>query len=129
MHRRKFVKASIASLLASGFLPAAFGDRQSPGTTVVFFDERLPEAAPLAETLARGSRPVPVRGDATALLTYFPDRREDSFAGVTGESFAFCAEILLREHGRTRFASRRVGRDLIAWTLHLEAPQREEGVS
>jgi hypothetical protein len=136
MDRRAFIASTTSTALLTplfGRLAFASSDSDSGSHTVVFFDERLPGARNLAQQLSGGCPLSPAEDDPTA--SWRPVRdvvltgRSAEMAGVTRESFAFCLEVLAKDHARTWLTTKRLDNDLYAWRLIVQPHSSEYLVS
>jgi hypothetical protein len=88
-----------------------------------FYDPRFAISRQLAGALPGASQLQAVRGDPSRLLAQFAPnslrRRGMRLQGVTTESIPFCLEQLAQRHYDMCFESRRLERDLFAWSLAL----------
>jgi hypothetical protein len=113
--------ATITTALALGGHWAAAEARAAQTVTVMtYYDPRFPLAQPLARTLPRASGLLAVGGDASHLVAQISNRRERAglrLQGVTTETIPFCLEQSARRDRDMHFESRRLNRDLFAWSL------------
>jgi len=126
--RRQLLAAGLGAGAAAalGSLGAAARTAAVPvGSVQTFYDRRFARSRLLAAALPQAARPTPVQGDVTALLGLVgPARRLAGpmvLQGVTTEIVPFCLEQYARTHHEVRLESRRLDRDLFAWSLTIHA--------
>jgi hypothetical protein len=130
MNRRDFLGSIMASLvLSAGALTLLAGRSLGSEAAVpngVFYDERFPQAARLAKRIAGPAQTIAVRGDVTPVwnqsLKSAGRHSPLLLAGVTTESFYFCLKNLLRTPAGAQLTSRRISRDLYAWSIYARQP-------
>ncbi len=90
-----------------------------------FYDPRLRASKELAGALPGASQLQAVFGDPAPLLSRLMpalrDARPLRLQGVTTESIPFCLEQLSRAQPEARLQSRRLDRDLFAWSLTVRS--------
>ena len=122
--RRRLLASGLGAtaVLALGDFVASARALAVPRADVLtFYDPRLPRSRLLALALPRASRPGPVGGDPSAILSLVTPPRHATeellLQGVTTETVPFCLEQFARGHCDARLECRRLDRDLFAWTL------------
>jgi hypothetical protein len=111
---------TVTAALAMGARAAAEAPAAHIVDIMTFYDPRFPQARSLARTLPRASALLGVGGDPSLLVAQLADRRERAglrLQGVTTETIPFCLEQYIRHDRDVRFESRRLNRDLFAWSL------------
>lgn len=110
-----------AALAVSGALgPAATADAQA--ATLTFYDPRFPASRLRARALPGRPQLRPIHGDPTAVLGLVSGARASGLRrlqGVTTETIPFCLREFAGRGPGIKLDSRRVDRDLFAWTLTL----------
>jgi len=124
--RRRLLATGVhvtAALALGGQLASAEPLAAEPADIVTYYDSRFPHSRPLARLLSHTSRLYAIGGDASPLLTQIgfggPRGRGLRLQGVTTESIPFCLEQFARRCHDVRIESRRLDRDLFAWTLTI----------
>jgi hypothetical protein len=124
--RRRVLAAGIttSAALALGRLAATI--EAAPAEIQTFYDPRFGSSKELARRFPSASQLQAIAGDASQLLSRLaPDigaLRPLRLQGVTTETIPFCLEQLIRGHRHdVRLQSRRLDRDLFAWTLTVRA--------
>jgi hypothetical protein len=117
--------ATITTALALGGHRASAEARAAHTVDIMtFYDPRFPQARPLARTLPQASVLLAVGGDPSLLVAQIAHRRERAglrLQGVTTETIPFCLEQYTRQERDMHFESRRLNRDLFAWSLEFGA--------
>jgi len=115
------MKVTAAWVLA-GSLASAAG-QQRGGKPVTFYDPRFPRSRQLARELPGVTRLRAVRSDPSHLLAQIASGgarpRGWYLQGVTTETVPFCLEQFARSYHDVHLESRRIDRDLFAWSLTL----------
>jgi hypothetical protein len=116
------VSVSAAMALGRG-LASAETLSVSTGGILTFYDPRFPRSQQLARALPDAGRLNTVQGDPSHLLAYIvsggPVCHGLRLQGVTTESVPFCLGQFARDYHDVCFHSRRLNRDLFAWSLAL----------
>jgi hypothetical protein len=114
------VQATAALAVAGALGPAATADAQP--ATLTFYDPRFPASRLRARALPGRPQLRPIHGDPTAVLGLVSGARASGLRrlqGVTTESIPFCLREFAGRGRGIKLESRRVDRDLFAWTLIL----------
>jgi hypothetical protein len=114
------VQATAALAVAGTLGPAATADAQP--ATPTFYDPRFPASRLRARALPGRPQLRPIHGDPTEALGLVSGARASGLRrlqGVTTETIPFCLREFAGHGPGIKLESRRVDRDLFAWTLTL----------
>ena len=101
------------------------------GGIPTLYDGRLPQSRALAAALPGAALPQLVTADPSQLLTGLEIDSASQrviLQGVTPESVPFCLEHLIRRNGNACVRSRRLERDLFAWSLQIGSTSSPAGL-
>ena len=123
------VQATAALAVAGALGPTAAGATSETAAgadaqlaTLTFYDPRFPASRLRARALPGRPQLRPIHGDPTAVLGLVSGARASGLRrlqGVTTESIPFCLREFAGRGPGIKLESRRVDRDLFAWTLTL----------
>jgi|SRR5581483_792138 len=113
--------AKLTAVLSFGDIAAAVSLPASSGAILTFYDPRFPRSRELASALPEAVHLTAVHADPARLLRHIGSictrGRRLRVQGVTPESVPFCLEQFALGSSGMCFASRRLDRDLFAWSL------------